>query len=158
MAAEEFQEGDEPVDTSFDTPDEGQVLESESDSVSSEPPSPKNAIQGMRPLSNVGRGRAQAKAETAGLSIPIDDGEIIDEEETRVDPAEAAASVFGEPRKKAHFVVESDSDSEKFVVWVDTNIRCWIGPKHLEFKKDQKYRVSKNVKDVLLARGALKAV
>ena len=107
-----------------------------------------------KPLSKETKGRMKAK----GLDIGVDPeaGDIINQADAKVSPGhDTQAKVYGTQAKKEHFIVE---DGDDYVVWMAQDLKCYIGPDLLNFKKDQKYKVTKAVKDVLLERGVLRAL
>lgn len=106
-------------------------------------------------LSGVGPRKRSAKG-AGGIEIAIPEDDIVEESKAIHDFTDATtAKVYGEEKQKNHFVVE---EGEKAVIWMALDMTCTIGGKVYSFEKDKKYRVSKNIKDVLLTRGALKAI
>ena len=64
--------------------------------------------------------------------------------------------VFGPSKVPTHFVVDDDDGNS--IVWMAQDLKCTIGRDRFHFKKDGKYRVNQNVKNVLVNRGCLKAL
>jgi hypothetical protein len=78
------------------------------------------------------------------------------EQNDAVEKRDTRTKVVGIKQEPVHFVI--DDGGEKSIVWLAMELKCTIGNERFHFKKNEKYRVSNHVKDVLVNRGALKAL